>query len=497
MMFLNNYIIAILLLSLYSFTQDENPKGSDIDILLNKSELAYKNFDDAKCLQYAKDASNLALKTSDSKRQYKSFFLMARVLSTLHMQKESTLYVKKMEALGYAKKDKILLAELKEIKAFNYRALGLDSQALIENNSIIELLKNVSTTNGLMIQARAYTNIGAYYFDIGKIDSCFRYQEKEKKILEKIPEELAVFKLSELLDARGYTFMEIKKLDSALYYFNKGFALKKKYKDPLLYIQYCAFADFYLAKGEKHKALEYYLKTIKNMKEHNVVHPNYLIVYKSISELYGELKQYDKETSYLKKYTHITDSVNSKKDKNVDYVMNVLLKENEQKHNSNNTKLNWVAIIIISFTILIIYIFYKKYRIAQRKTLLSAKIIVEKEHEANYLKTKINDSFEELITLAKLNHPSFYTRFQEVYPEFQKKLLSISPDLQLAELTLSAYIYLGFQAKEIADCTFKSFRTIQNRKNRLRKKLKLESSENLNIWIKNLVIDSDSFEKQN
>lgn len=489
MIFFNNYIRSILLLSFFSFTQEQNLKGSDIDILLNKSELAYKKFDDAKCLQYAKDASNLALKTSDYKRQYKSFFLMARVLSTLHMQKESTLYVEKMEALGYAKKDKILLAELKEIKAFNYRALGLDSQALIENNSIIELLKNVSSTNGLMIQARAYTNIGAYYFDLGKIDSCFRYQEKEKKILDKIPEELTVFKLSELFDARGYTFMEIKELDSAFYYFNKGFALKKKYKDPLLYIQYCAFADFYMAKGEKHKALEYYLKTINNMNEHNVVHPNYLLVYKSISELYGELKQHDKETSYLKKYAHITDSVNSKKDKNVDYVMNVLLKENEQKHNSNNTKLNWITIIISSFTILIMYILYKKYRSAQRKTILSEKIILEKEHETNYLKTKINDSFEELITLAKMNHPSFYTRFQEIHPEFQKKILLISPDLQIPELTLSAYIYLDFQTKEIADLTFKSFRTIQNRKNRLRKKLKLSSSENLNVWFKNLLID--------
>ena len=96
----------------------------------------------------------------------------------------------------------------------------------------------------------------------------------------------------------------------------------------------------------------------------------------------------------------------------------------------------------------------------------------------------MNENFNEIITLAKENHPNFYTRFIEVYPDFQNKLLSINNNLQTSELVLLAYIYLNFTTKEIADFTFKSPKTIQNRKHLLRKKLGVSSSEDISVWLK-------------
>ena len=86
--------------------------------------------------------------------------------------------------------------------------------------------------------------------------------------------------------------------------------------------------------------------------------------------------------------------------------------------------------------------------------------------------------------MAKNNHPNFYTRFQEIYPDFQEKLLSINPNLQNSELVLLAYIYLNFETKEIAAYTFKSEKTIYNRRYNLRKKLNISSLEDLCIWLK-------------
>ena len=86
--------------------------------------------------------------------------------------------------------------------------------------------------------------------------------------------------------------------------------------------------------------------------------------------------------------------------------------------------------------------------------------------------------------LAKKNDPNFYTRFSEVYPYFQDKLLSINLNLQTSELILLAYIYLNFETKEIADYIFKSSKTIQNRKHLLRKKLNIPTHQDFHIWLK-------------
>jgi hypothetical protein len=95
-------------------------------------------------------------------------------------------------------------------------------------------------------------------------------------------------------------------------------------------------------------------------------------------------------------------------------------------------------------------------------------------------------SFRDLITLACQNKPNFYALFQERYPQLHQKLLATVFDLRLSELTLCAYIYLDFSAKDISRYTFKSVRTIQARKSHLRKRLSILSSEDIYIWMKNL-----------
>ena len=67
------------------------------------------------------------------------------------------------------------------------------------------------------------------------------------------------------------------------------------------------------------------------------------------------------------------------------------------------------------------------------------------------------------------------------------KLLAKESKLRISELTLCAYIYLGFNTKDIAKYTFRSMSTVKNRKNNLKKKFNLASDENLELWLKGLI----------
>ena len=123
----------------------------------------------------------------------------------------------------------------------------------------------------------------------------------------------------------------------------------------------------------------------------------------------------------------------------------------------------------------------------QQRILETDQILSEQEEISSLLQKQVNDAFDELIVLAKENQPNFYTRFQEVYPLFQTRLLYKCQDLQVSELTLCAYIYLDFSSKEIAEYTFKSVRTVQNRKYSIRKKLGISTDEDIHAWMKNVL----------
>jgi len=113
-------------------------------------------------------------------------------------------------------------------------------------------------------------------------------------------------------------------------------------------------------------------------------------------------------------------------------------------------------------------------------------IISQKEEEKQILQQKINESFEEVIRLAKSNEPEFFTRFQEVYPEVTAELLKINPGFRVSELTLCAYIFLGFTTKDIATYTFTSVNTVKVRKYKLRKKLNIPAEMSTEMWFRNL-----------
>jgi DNA-binding CsgD family transcriptional regulator len=73
----------------------------------------------------------------------------------------------------------------------------------------------------------------------------------------------------------------------------------------------------------------------------------------------------------------------------------------------------------------------------------------------------------------KKNDLAFMTLFDEVFPDFSRKLIEINPNLVQSEIEFCALIKLKIQAKDIARYRYLAHRTIQNKKYLIRKKLNI------------------------
>jgi len=93
---------------------------------------------------------------------------------------------------------------------------------------------------------------------------------------------------------------------------------------------------------------------------------------------------------------------------------------------------------------------------------------------------------DEIIALAKDNSPRLLNKSRLVYPDFFKKIFAIQPNLKNSELIFCVYLKLNLSTKEIATYTYVTPKAIQNRKNRLRKKLSIASDVDIYKWFNQL-----------
>ena len=93
---------------------------------------------------------------------------------------------------------------------------------------------------------------------------------------------------------------------------------------------------------------------------------------------------------------------------------------------------------------------------------------------------------DEILALAKENSPRLLNKFRLAYPEFFDKISAIQPNLKNSELIFCIYLKLNLTTKEIATYIYVTPKAIQNRKNRLRKKLNIPSEVDIYKWFNDL-----------
>lgn len=113
-------------------------------------------------------------------------------------------------------------------------------------------------------------------------------------------------------------------------------------------------------------------------------------------------------------------------------------------------------------------------------TSIAEKLKLAKPVIKNENKKVIGDLIKELESNSGMvSWEEFEVRFQKVYTGFYKKLSTLYPDLSPNELRLCAFLRLNMTTKEISAITYQSINSITVARYRLRKKLGLDTNENL------------------
>lgn len=96
-------------------------------------------------------------------------------------------------------------------------------------------------------------------------------------------------------------------------------------------------------------------------------------------------------------------------------------------------------------------------------------------------KPKVN--IGEVVLLAMDNDVAFIPLFKQAFPHFYDHMVVENPDMTIDEFKFCALLKLGFTTKDIAEYCHFTVRTVQTKKNRLRKSFNIPSETDLYVWI--------------
>ena len=469
--------VLILFLFILSNLNYAQLSIKEIDFLMNEknSELRSEHkFEEI--ITISNNVIKEAKKTNYIKGEIYGYVRLGNALCNL------TRYQESLSALNYA--NVLLEDNLKEdyaIRSSVHLGLGrcyLESRASYQN-SVFELnladgyaqkIKDVKEKNEML--QLIYSNQYAVYTQMEKYHDAAVYLKRCLKIRED-----NAFVLAGLARYHNFTTHN---LDSARYYLEKADKTNPKIFDRnLLYNQW---GKYYLNKKDYPNAIAYYKKSEKLAKEIN----EWSLLESAINGLnviYKIVGDKEQALKYSNKRINLKDSMSWIQAKNSEIAIRDLVKKKENVLIQESSEKRFAYIMVAVILCLILIIFgLKIYKNRNEKESL-LKLIEKHEEENKDLKIKVNDSFEDVVQLAKDNSPEFMTRFQEVYSEYYQKLTSIEPKLLSTELKLCAMVYLGFSSKDIAEYTFVTLKAAQHRKFRLRKKLNIPSDVDINLWL--------------
>ncbi len=97
---------------------------------------------------------------------------------------------------------------------------------------------------------------------------------------------------------------------------------------------------------------------------------------------------------------------------------------------------------------------------------------------------QLNEVLSELkIESPQSNWKEFEAQFNQVHPDFYKRLYAKHPDLSSYEQRICAFLRMNLNTKEISAITGRSMKSIEVTRSRIRKKLNLSRNDNLNSFL--------------
>ncbi|MGU3377049.1 helix-turn-helix transcriptional regulator [Chryseobacterium sp. M5A1_1a] len=393
------------------------------------------------------------------------------ILCSFSKHKESLEYLDKAKKKLKGINAPFLIGSLYNEYGRNYTRLGLfghSNTAFNKAEYYIKKISNDKQKNFLLFYNYSWKR--ANFVNTENSDSLLSI---EKKMLDVMPGTLTYTRIADGFIAKKAH------LDSAEYYMNKAVQNFNTANISEKGIALFSYGDLYNIKGDKRKALEYYLQTI-DIFQQTKNKPALLTVFDTISSVYKSLHEIEKSNDYLRQYTVLNDSLNKNEKKAVNLAVNELVGLNHEEKGQER-KVFYLIVFAILIVFLILLYFIRK--IYLKNELKKDKLIEKKRNELNILKLRVNDSFDEIIQLMENRSPLFLMRFKEVYPEFYEKLMKHTPELTEHDIKFSAYLRLNLTNKEICQYENISLRGIETKKYRLKKKLELPQNTELQKWI--------------
>ncbi|MCE4063529.1 hypothetical protein LXM63_00335 [Chryseobacterium gleum] len=464
-------IIFFFFLFLLSDAQDFSFQPEPI-----KTTLEYRKKLDAKgALQFNISALKQYEESNNTKGIIMAYTNIGSLLNALGRHRESLEYLDKAKKELLHSNDPFLKANLYNEYGRTYTLLGLYEQSNAAFDQAKPFIKKIRD-----IKQREFAQGYNYSWqqqNLPKDKNLDSLQAINKKIMGVKPTITSYTRTADqFIDKKTH-------LDSAEYYMNKALALSEDASDVEKATALFSYGDLFNVKGDKEKALEYYLKSLDLLQKTENTPTALLTVYDTLSSVYKSLNEIDKSNEYLRKYTILNDDINKNEKEAINLAVNKLIELNYEEKKQER-KLFYL--IVLTILLACIGIMYFIQTINNKNKLKKDALIKEKTMEAEALKLKVNDSFDEIIQLMERRNPLFLKRFKEVYPEFYEKLIKHTPELTEHDIKFCAYLRLNLNNKEICRYEHLSLRGIETKRYRLKKKLKLPKNIELHKWILDL-----------
>lgn len=484
--------IGLVFILFFCLLNAQAPLEQDIkkvEALLDSSYAKTLVVDMKKSSLFAKEALRISKEKRYKKGEAWSNFYLAQGLFELWAYQPSLKYLSYAEEVNKEVKDQYLTYEIHRVRSRVFGSMELLRSSIREQEKGLEVVaqidKNENEKNYL--RSLAYENLAISCSKLKNQKSFYHYLKKNKEILEKHDPGFVYTNLISLYTMLGAYFTDDGQYQQAELFFNKAKQVAEQYKYPYISFTYRRWGDLEIKKMNAKSALEFYEKALKILTQTNF-RSEIPVVYKQMRSAYLLLNDTANAEKVRIKALELENELKTEQLKASSSAVEEILQQENEKNQENNWKnYRWIVFIAVFFIIGIAVIF-RRYNIKKQRLIkIKEEALMDKEQEIDFLSNKINDSFNEVIQLAKTNSPEFFTRFKEIYPEIVESLLEINPKLRVSELTLAAYIYLGFNTKDIAAYTFRTLSTIRNRKHNLRSKLNIPIEESTELWFKNIV----------
>jgi len=487
------YIFCFIFLS-YSLMNGQSPQQKSIDSLWNLAvgKHSYAEKGSKEMLRLCTEVYYQSKNINYDKGTLRALVKMSEIYQNEQNYKESLNKINEGLALVEKTGNYVIWSDLLTLESGIYREVGYYDKSRKNCRKALSIANQITETDRKHIARSNIFRQIAGTIDKentlpNKYDSVRFYYDKayaeSKELSNTFPQKNRY--LAKNVKNIASIYLLQNNIPEAEKYLNEFEDLTKNEKNSVEYISFYTLKGNIENKNRNYdKALEYFNNSIHLSEKYKILPSKLIDSYSGIAESYFGLQDYKNQAFYLTKAKKITDSLADAEKKIVNNI------PSEHKENNESHLLLYAIPILTLILLLLLYFFFVRKKTASNKE--TTKPVEQKkvpdEASSDLLQEQSSENkdlhrLDHIIELALNNDKSFFLKFCEIFPAFSQTLLSISSQLTPSDLEYCALMKLNFDTKQIAIVKKTSVSSVESRKYRIRKKLNIDSSENIYKWL--------------